>query len=108
MKLNYKASNIAKAESETGKNFFNIIANLGNNASVSDLMFLFNAGGGTLDEFDATFASGVESVMIAIMEGINDAGFLGEKIDIEAMKKEMEKVKANFKTSPATGEANKN
>lgn len=108
MKLNYKASNVAKAEAETGKNFFGVIANLGGNTSVLDLMFLFTAGGGSVDEFDSLFASGIEAVMVSIMEGINDAGFLGEKIDIEAMKKEMEKARATLKTSPVTGEANKN
>ena len=52
VQLNYKASNIAKAEKEMGESFFDALSKLNSTPSVSALLFLFIAGGGTKDEFD--------------------------------------------------------
>jgi hypothetical protein len=89
MKLNYKASNIARAERETGKKFFAVMSSLGDDMSIDDLLFLFTAGGGNEDDFDEVFAKGIQEVMVTIMDGINDAGFLGEKIDTAEIRKAM-------------------
>lgn len=110
--LNYKASNIAKAEEATGKSFIDSFAGLSKRVSFADLRFLVLAGGGTDDDFDALFASGTENMMVAILEGINAAGFLGsEKMDIEALKTQMHetmgKAVSNTKTSQNSGEATK-
>ena len=81
VELNYKASNIAKAEKEDYKKFFDVFNNMGNNSiGVSDLQFLFHAGGASDDDFDEIFSKGMETVMETILDGINRAGFLG-KID---------------------------
>ena len=79
IELNYKASNIAKAEKEDNRKFFEVFNHMGNNEiGVSDLQFLFHAGGANNDDFDETFAKGIETVMEAILDGINCAGFLGK------------------------------
>lgn len=95
--LNYKASNIAKAERETGKNFFEAISSLSKQPSMDNLFFLVSAGGGTEEDFDKLFKDGVEKVMMTIFEGINEAGFLGQKIDLKemqaAMSSELDKTK---------------
>ena len=91
--LNYKASNIAKAERAEKENFLQCLANLGKSMSIADLQFLVHAGGGTDDDFDKLFASGMEEVMIAIVDGVSHAGFLGnETIDTEALRKQMHEV----------------
>ena len=106
--LNYKASNIAKAERSTGKNFFAAIQALSKSPSMDDLLFLYVAGGGSEADFDELFKNGVEEVLMAIFGGINEAGFLGQTIDLEEMRKlmraEMSKVEP---ASQNTGEAAK-
>ncbi len=106
--LNYKASNIAKAERASGKNFFSAIQSLSKSPSMDELLFLVNAGGGAENDFDELFKEGIENVLITIFEGINDAGFLGQKIDLEevraAMKAEVAKAQ---EVSQNTGETAK-
>lgn len=104
MKLEYKASNIRKTERENGKNFFAVISSLGETSSVDDLMFVWEAGGGSDDAFDAEFSKGIQNILLIIMEGINEAGFLGHKIDMTELKKAME---ASMGTSQSSGEAKK-
>ena len=104
MKLNYKASNIRKAERESKKNFFAVISSLGETSSVDDLMFVWEAGGGSDDEFDVEFGNGIQNILLIIMEGINEAGFLGHKIDMTEIKKAME---ASTGTLQSSGEAKK-
>lgn len=105
--LNYKASNIAKAERASGKNFFAAIQSLSKAPSMDDLLFLVNAGGGTEDDFDELFKAGIENVMMAIFAGINEAGFLGQKIDLEEMRSAMKAEMDKAKVSQNTGEAAK-
>lgn len=104
--LNYKASNIARAEREEKKNFFAVMQNLSKAPSVDELLFLFKAGGGKEADFDELFKGGIEEVLLAIFEGINEAGFLGQKIDLEEMRALMKSEVAKVKeaTSPNTGE----
>ena len=110
--LNYKASNIAKAEEATGKSFIECFSNLSKRVSFADMRFLVLAGGGSDEDFDNLFASGVDNMMITIMEGINNAGFLGsEKVDMEALKAQMretmDKAMTDAKALPNSGETTK-
>lgn len=102
MKLNYKASNIAKAEQETGLNFFNVISGLGNGGmpSFSTILFLFKAGGATEEEFDASMKNGIENALKEAMEAFAEAGFLGSSMTKEEVQKmfEAEAKKAEQKT----------
>ena len=109
--LNYKASNIAKAEDAYKKNFLECIGRLGGNGmpGFADMRFLVLAGGGSDDDFDALFASGIENLLGAVLEGINNAGFLGsETLDTEALKTQlhemMDQVSKTAKTSQTSGE----
>lgn len=107
MILVYKASNIAKAERQTGDNFFEVISQLAKTPSMASLIFLYQAGGATEEDFDEAIKNGFEAVLLDIMEGLNDAGFLGTKIDTEAMKAEMEKTKNSQKASVNSGKIKK-
>ena len=109
MELNYKASNIAKAERAEGKKFFTVFASLGNNdVSVDDLLFIFKAGGGTEDEFDQAFAKGIPEVFSLIFDGVNRAGFLPNKIDTKTVKQDMEKAMGvDTKVSQNSGKTTK-
>ena len=93
LKLNFKASNIAKAEEKYKKNFFRAMSGVSETPSFADLLFLFTAGGATEEQFDEVFSEGLEFAMIKITEGLNDSGFLGKKIDTEELKKAIEKQK---------------
>lgn len=105
--LNYKASNIAKAEEKSGKSFLECISTLGTKPTFSDLRFLILAGGGSDEDFDKLFASGMENLMGAVLEGINNAGFLGEKIDVEGLKDKLHEglTSGTIETSQNSGEA---
>ena len=109
MELNYKASNIAKAERAEGKKFFTVFSNIGNeDVSVDDLMFIFKAGGGTEEAFDELFSKGIPEVFAAIFEGVNRAGFLPNKIDTEVVKKDMkEAMSRDAKVSQNSGKTTK-
>lgn len=109
MELNYKASNIARAERAEGKKFFAIFENIGNDdVSVDDLLFIWKAGGGTEEAFDELFAKGIPEVFTAIFDGVNRAGFLPNKIDIKAVKQEMlEAMSGNMKVSQNSGKTTK-
>lgn len=106
MKLNYKASNIAKAEREHNMNFFDMLTTLGNTPSMSGLLFLFEAGNATEDDFDAVFKEGIDKVLVVIMEGLSDAGFLGQE-DVRVMKKALEEQMKSQRTSLSSGETAK-
>ena len=90
-KLNYKGSNIAKAEQEYGVKFFNVIETLSgkkgeNNIGMVDLLFLFRAGGGTEEQFDKRVVDDAEGIMLDIMEGLSESGFLGKKMKFDRTK----------------------
>lgn len=91
VQLIYKASNIAKAEKCMGESFFDALSKLNSTPSVSALLFLFIAGGGTQDEFDELFKQGVDKAMVEVMSGIADAGFLGKAVNSKMVKARMKK-----------------
>lgn len=131
MELNYKATNIAKAERECGLKFFTVIGSLGSkepeesvegetvetgetdevdmsqiNFGIGELVFLCKAGGASDEEINETFKTGLENVLVAIMEGLSTAGFFGElKIDTTELKNTMKK---SLSVSQNTGKADKN
>ena len=109
MELNFKASNIARAERAEGKKFFAVFSNLGNeDVSIDDLLFIWKAGGGTEEAFDELFAKGIPDVFTAIFEGVNAAGFLPNKIDTQTVKKEMqEAIAEGAKVSQNSGKKTK-
>ena len=109
MELNYKASNIAKAERAEGKKFFTVFSSIGNeDISVDDLLFIFKAGGGTEEAFDELFAKGVPEVFTAIFDGVNRAGVLPNKIDTKAVKQDMvEAMSGDTKVSQNSGKTTK-
>ncbi|MDO4979150.1 MAG: hypothetical protein Q4E47_03300 [Candidatus Saccharibacteria bacterium] len=108
MILDYKASNIANAERESGQNFFEIISHLGDgNTSISDLLFIWHCGGGDNATFDETFKKGLAEVLATIMEAINEAGFLGQKIDVAKLRQEMEQPVEISRPSQKSGRNNK-
>jgi hypothetical protein len=91
MKLDYKASNIRKAEKELKQKFFSAFDGItSGNIGMEDLWFLFYAGGGTEEQFDQEMSKGLKNVILLIFEGINDAGFLGKKLDVKAIEKAMD------------------
>ncbi|MBI1146950.1 hypothetical protein JEO88_03065 [Candidatus Saccharibacteria bacterium] len=91
VQLNYKASNIAKAEKEQGENFLEKISTLNGIPPVSDLMFLFTAGGGTIEEFDEFMKEeGVGAVTVEVVASIAESGFLGKSIDAKQLRRDME------------------
>lgn len=100
--LNYKASNIRNAEKEYGLSLFAAISKIGSeDIDVTTLMFLYACGGASDEDFEKDFKGSMQKVVINIFEGIDEAGFLGEKLNIEAMKKEMGE--ASTKPSPKSG-----
>lgn len=109
MELNFKASNIARAERVEGKKFFAVFGNLGNeDASVDDLLFIWKAGGGTEETFDELFAKGLPEVFAVIFDGVNRAGFLPTKIDTQTVRKEMQEAMAEgAKVSQNSGKKTK-
>lgn len=104
--LNFTASKIALAERKHNDNFFGVLGQLAKKPSMSALLFLFNAGGGTDAQFDELFKEGVDVIMVAIVEGLSEGGFL-EKEAVEEVKKVMENIKNNQKTSQTSGETTK-
>lgn len=106
--LNYKASNIRNAEKEYNLSFFNAIAKVGgNNIDVTSLMFLYACGGASDEDFDKDFKDGMQEVVLNIFKAIDVAGFLGEKLDIEGMKKELG-LTTTKNTSTKSGNKTKN
>lgn len=109
MELNFKASNIAKAERAEGKKFFEVFTNIGaQNISIDDLLFIFKCGGGSEEQFDELFAKGIPATFEAIFDGVNRAGFLPNKIDTKAVKEEMTSAMAqDTKVSQNSGKTTK-
>ena len=102
MKLNFKALNIAKAERQDERKFFDVFNGMSTGSmGISDLLFLYHAGGASDDDFDKDFKQGIGTMMTNILEGINEAGFLGE-IDTKAMEKQLKQ-----DSSKTSGESNK-
>lgn len=88
--LDYKAITIRNAERANGLEFFTSISKLSTGRfGVTDLMFLYECGGATADDFSKDFKTGMNDVVLNIFKYIDEAGFLGEKIDLEAMAQEM-------------------
>lgn len=94
MTLNYKASNIAKAEKEHGKNFFTVISSLDKEApSMTDVLFVLEAGGVTQDEAGKMVDDkGINDSTKEAVERLISAGFLGSGKEVEEAKRLAEKL----------------
>lgn len=77
--LTYTASKIALAERELKMNFFDELPMLARRPSMSGLLFLFKAGGGTDAQFDEVFKQGADALMVIIMDGLEAGGFYQKK-----------------------------
>ena len=104
--LNYSASKIALAERDNNANFFDALASLGDKPSISALLFLFNAGGGTNEQFDELFKQGIEKIMSVIIDGLGNGGFL-PKEDVKAAKDALTNLNNDQKASQSSGEKTK-
>ena len=86
-KLDFKASNLRNAEKEYNLAFFEAIVRIGQRQiSATDLMFLYACGGATTEDFDKDFKDGMQKVVLNIFEAVDEAGFLGQDLDIQGMK----------------------
>lgn len=111
--LKYISSQIAEAEAQYKLNFFKAIEHMMDQSySMTELIFVFVAGGGTKSEFDARYAEDSEALAMDIMTALNSCGFLGPKMEPkkfrELMAKEAETIKSSPKTTPNSGETAKN
>lgn len=104
--LTYTASRIALAERELKMNFFDELPLLARKPSMSGLLFLFKAGGGTDTQFDECFKKGADEVMVVIMEGLEAGGFLPKEA-VDEVKKAMAEIKESQETLQTSGEATK-
>lgn len=110
MNLNYKASNIRKAEKSNGTSLFEALNELTTTPSVSALMFLLEAGGASEDEIDALVEEkGLTEAVTVALEALAESGFLGKKISTAEFRKAMNSAaqSANTNISGNTGETKK-
>jgi hypothetical protein len=99
--LNYKASNIAKAERELNANFFATLEGIGDGTpSFSALLMIVRAGGLTEQEADDLLDSeGIEKTLQMAVDALGQAGFLA-KMKANAEKTTQSRTK---ETSQSTG-----
>lgn len=107
--VNYKASNIMKAEQELRLNFISALQSLQSDIGIYTIFFLLKAGGLNDDEASDLIDTGIDKAIEAIMEGIGNAGFLPEESRVQ-VKVAMDKAKKQMKQTPTeplqnTGEA---
>lgn len=103
MKLDYKASNIAKAERKCGLDFWKVFTTFDKHPSMSNLLFLFEAGAATEEDFDAAFKKGANEVLMIILDGLSDAGFLGQE-DARVIKRQLEELTKELVISQNSGD----
>jgi hypothetical protein len=90
MNLNYKASNIMKAEEEHGVKFFDAIDKAGKD--LATLWFLFSAGGASADEFDKEIEeNGITGATLTFTQALANSGFLGKTMKAKAATPEFKK-----------------
>jgi hypothetical protein len=91
--LNYKAKNLMNAEREYKLGFYQALTNLKDNLGVFSLFYMLRAGGYTEDEASDTLdEKPFDEVLMHIIDGIGDAGFLPQAAKVR-MKAEMEKAR---------------
>lgn len=103
MQLNYKASNIARAEQALGANFFDTLQGLGEGTpSFTALLMILQAGGLTEAEADQMLDDkGIEDALKAAIEALGRAGFLAK------MGVNLTETQSQPKASPNTGNQTK-
>ena len=91
--LKFKASNIARAEDTYKMDFFPALDKVG--SSMRAMLFLFCAGGGDEKSFDKYMEEkGIKELVLLILDGVNEAGFLGEKLDLNKIRAAIDKATA--------------
>lgn len=76
LELKFKVKNVRKVERESGKSFFEMLANI-EKMSSDDLAFLLECGGLSADEAeDFLDENGMGVAIFEIGKGLKDAGFL--------------------------------
>ena len=105
--LKFKASSIARAEEVYKMDFFAALDKIG--SSMRAMLFLFCAGGGDQESFDKFMEEkGIQELVLLILDGINEAGFLGKKLDLGKIRatidKEMAKAMKDQEALLNTGE----
>lgn len=91
--LNYKASNIARAERELNANFFETLEGLGKSTpSFNALLLILRAGGLSEQEADDLLDTiGIEAALEQAVEGLGRAGFLAKMKLTAAQNQEIQK-----------------
>ena len=104
--LNYKASNIAKAEDELNANFFKTLEGLGEGTpSFKSLLMILRAGGLSEQEADDLLdEKGIEDALAQAVDALGKAGFLA-KMMAQAEKANPEK--NTPETLPTSGKKTK-
>ncbi len=112
--LKYTANSIMAAERQYRGSFMAAVSGLTNQGlpALCDLQLLYVAGGGDAEEFAALVNKDVTAALpeitLAVMEGLNESGFLGKKIDMALVRKEFAKFQKNAQApSENTGEEEK-
>lgn len=99
MELNYKASNIARAESALNANFFATLEGLGDGTpSFTSILMILRAGGLTEAEADEMLDTvGIEESLKKAVDALGKAGFLAK------MQEATKNLNPSLETSPTTG-----
>lgn len=107
--LNYKASNIAKAERNYGANFFEVVGTFGQSTpSMLNTTFMLEAGGITQDEaYEVIDTDGIAGAYKLVLEGLTESGFLGKGKNAQEAKKVAKKAIESLEASENTGETAK-
>ena len=103
--LNYKARNIRDAEKDYGLSFFKAIEKIGSSdIDITSLMFLYACGGAADEDFEKDFEKSMQDVVVNIFKHIDEAGFLGVKLETDKMAQEIEPKKEKTSASTKSGE----
>ena len=104
MRLEYKASNIAKAEQALNANFFKTLEGLGDGTpSFTSLLMILRAGGLTEQEADKMLDDkGIEVALKEAVDALGKAGFLA-KMGVNLAEAQQSQAEA----SPTTGKETK-
>lgn len=91
--LKFKASSVARAEEVYKMDFFAALDKVG--SSMRAMLFLFCAGGGDQEPFDKFMEEkGIKELVMLILDGVNEAGFLEKKLDLDKIRATIDKATA--------------
>lgn len=107
--LQYKASNIARAERSYGYSFFEVISSFGQAVpSMLNTVFMLEAGGISEEEaYDVVDGDGIDGAYKLVLEGLVESGFLGRGKDAQEAKQAAREAIKSLETLGNTGETAK-